>query len=404
MGWGMVDAFRSLPQWAGAIRTLPENALACALLRVARRRRQRLTWFKAWGAYLILFFASLALGLGILLYEHTVSASIGNMEDWTKALVVVAALSFLPPYVAWMLRSIAQGVADALAALGRASKRRTYMMLDELSGLTMLSDAEIVVGAVRALVPPLWISIAVGAVGVWLGIIIVYWLSEESIWVLWELAILGPLTVLAPLLSGMLACLAIVLFYFALGRGLVPGITGTAAGIAVIFCTLTWILFGTGFMSGSGEFIPFHLNLPAALLMPLAYVALVTWWLASTKRRAWLRATAAVAAPFTGPLSAMIVGAGAALFLIPLDWLADELSWLGEWVAALGLNYIWSWGISAPYNPLAIPLSDCVVVEGNLGMLNPLRWLWLLVWQAVVVVIFAHHARDSVARWRRGDL
>lgn len=402
---------------------------------------------------------------GIVLHSYYFSIAImpsqASADEWVLYAVWGVLIVLAPPLVLWLAQGVYIAVYDAMGLLGMQGRRQCYLNVDDLASIGLLDDREIVVGAVRVLLPPLLWRVPVCAVAlILLKLLIILSmgtmggqqagstlkaalgaLSEigrdgvtlvQGLMDFWQLApgwLRGLLIALADtpavLVFGMLACLALILLMIGLGRGVRIGAAGASAGSLVALAQLGFIWPGAVLHLSAIVMIPAvrhqslmssgnqdHFLIDALLLssLPIAagvFLALVAAAISLAHSGPRVRALLASALPIIamgGGLAAMSAPTG--LALVGGTIYAGTSSPLSFEHGALALlsQYDLGWASLAVCNlPVGVVpmhyLADMGVLEGP-HWTEWLRAPVLLVLQLALLALLGGFARESVRRRR----
>lgn len=398
-------------EWLAVYHELPENPLAHYFHMAERRRLARVSWLRK-NPLVVLAIVVAAITLLYLLWEYylnVIGAPRGTLfEDygWHEIIVYGLLILALPIYAAWFMGGLFTAVGDSLGVLCLPDKRSTSLKLDDMIAVSALTDRQIVLAMLSIILSPLWLRVAVGAVLAWVFILVIALANTE-----WELSedvahvmLFAPLTVGAMAVAGVLASLAMVLYLFSLGRGINSSVLGAVSGVIIVMSNGLWVLYSVAYivfllMAGAPDE---RMGWPGgfmAVLLSLLVIALFWGGMLIARTKSWIRSSLATATPLFIPFLGIALGWGA--YVISEEWFNSR-------GYVLIFNYLWSWGSFALFNPLAIPALGLPGVLGEaratLFMLEWYRLPLLFLLQAGLIAVFAHFARDAVARRRQTTL
>ena len=439
--------------WREAWRGLPENPLARYLLIARQRAYLRLPfWRRHWlmlvTVELVAFYAIYISFIFEPLMSSGTSAR-SKLEALDFVLGTISSLTVMV-YSVWLCQGVYSAVLDSLRALGQSPRRLTALGLDDSGVLTQLSDREIVLSFVRVILPPLLRRVVIGAavtvvslVGIAASYelviafnfgpmnaqkIVAVLMGSTGQWAdsvartsvllpnLWQALLLSPLTFICCLISGVLAALAGSMLMLAVGRGSTEtGASGAAALSVVAIMAHLW----SSSIWPSRMYSAFHyavVQFPGrpgqGILLLVNVIAVVLLVAMVTGACAWAARSRAAhqAMPVAILLSAILAGIAAnqAPYLL-LSLAPDSVHSFDvrhyEILLRVEAAIPWTLSSLAPYNPMAAPSLLCWGIDANIEYLTNiaewLRWPLLVVLQLSLVAVFAHFARDAVARRRQ---
>jgi len=423
----------NLGAWLSSWRALPENALAGMLLVMEARRRRLPFWRRH--SFAIAVAAIMLATTALYVYAELQFTAQGSSKPSTVILASLAML-VLPVYAAWAVQGLFTAVVDAFSLLARPDRRAGRFTLDDLAAITLLSDRDIVLGALRVLLPPLFLRVLIGAALLCVTMPLAAWSFSGGLimqrpglisgmvspaqggqsllgelWLVfaalpgWLRGLMAsPLTFTTVALSGCLAVTAGMLYVLALGRGLSAGLGAITAMGMVIGQALCGIA-ATGIAVVLPQTYESARGMPLASMLVAAAFFLV--WLSSMLLSArhvpLFRAGVAMGTPLLAIMS-----------IIAYSLLAWQVLGEGDATASAALNYTWAWTSLLALNPVAV-LSPALwgIEQAQYGLepgwvLGMPWWEWLrypllLAVQVLLIAALAGYAEESVRLRRRGQ-
>jgi len=421
-----------LAAWVDGWRALPDNPLA-GMLRVMEARRRRLPFWRR-HSFTVAVAAIMLATTAFYVYAELQFTALGYTKPSTMVLASLAML-VLPVYAAWAVQGLFTAVVDAFSLLARPDRRAGRFTLDDLAAITPLSDRDIVLGALRVLLPPLYLRVLIGAALLCVVMPVASWEISGGLMMqrpglasgmaglvkganvlgdLWLVftalpgwlrgLMVSPLSFATVALSGCLAATAGMLYVLALGRGLSAGLGAiTAMGMVI-----GQFLCGIG---ATGIAVVLPQTYESARGMPLASMlvaaAFFLAWLASMLLSArhvpLFRAGVAMGTPLLAIMS-----------IIAYSLLAWQVLGEGDATASAALNYTWAWTSLLGLSPVAVLSPALWGIEQAQYGLEPGWWLgtpwweWLrypllLAVQLLLIAALAGYAEESVRLRRRGE-
>ena len=382
-GW-RASAAQMREAWAG----LYDNPLARYWTLAQQRRSRRMSTLRRHLPALATLLMMAV--LYFFVYQVQSSSFTTPYEDLAAALYIIV----LPTGFIWLLSGLYDAMRDAATLLSKTERKLKPGQLDELLAVAPLSNHHLLAGALRVLLPPLWLRIAVGAVLGWITLLTVTY-EQSSYWSdkLMQALTLAPLTIGAVGLSGMLGGTALVLLAVVMGHRTRHGMAaGTIAGLFVVWPPLWLGISMTFAMSiAYGDETLQSLSWALAAIAVFLSVLLLSLWVAASTR---LKPAVALLGVPLGLLLVVTISG------VLLDF------WSSSWFQPLGQyllpNLVWSWGCFAPLSPLAIPSPLCWGEEQlAAGYFSFTHLGMLLVLQALVVALLSRHALLHMQQRRR---
>lgn len=399
--------------WLSAIRGLRDNPLVVYLRQAELRRLKRAGWLKrSLFSILVLALAVLIVSLLCIDYrEQHASGFWGALNDETF-LLAVAAVLILPAYIVWACQGLFQAVVDALLVLAPPSRRLNHLALDDLSSITLLSDNEIVAGALAVLLPPLLLRQVVGSLLLCAGMLIYTYITGQTAAsssgsvpaelpgsFITALA-LFPVTIFSLVLCGALALIALLLFLLALSRDMRP-VLASAGAIIMVIAQLLYGGLGLVLSIVPKDGFSEITSWPYVLLMLVVALGLF-WLLYNAMRSAHAYSLARYLFAVGTPLLALLLPV---LVMIPFGIYTHFNGSTGAYFGLGAFNYLAGLGALSVINPLANPSPVAWSFPLTEWSKTPwpewLRFPLLLALQLGLVAMFAHFAAASVRRRRQ---
>jgi hypothetical protein len=404
------------------VRSLPDNPLARRAVPL-----RPLCWKPLLLACLLLG----ALTPSVQLHYAQISYGWGSGQNWIDRVLIALGAVGLEPAMLYGVLMLAGWLCFALPALFRAVAfwlgafapgSRHSGMLDELLAATTLTDEELVAGLLAVSLPPLRRVALLGAAATALigGVNLVCGALAEGDFHLFRMASV-LLTAVAVYYGGLLAGLSLALFYLGLARGARFGPWIGVAAAAACFMQILWLgastllptplgddltVLSVGGLSGA--FDVGVQGLLAGLLLHLSWVGAAQL---AGRISATFRPALALAGPVLGPLWLYIFTG----MIFALTFLNGEAE--PEWMFPAVGNSLRFWGGTFVLNPAvtgmhALHFNTHWYYSSYYAAWNYVSELFALVLytalqlsaQLATVALLAWLARDSIARWRRGEV
>jgi len=398
---------RIIGSWWNALVTLRENPLARYYLLAQRRRITSVPWWQRWLSVILLVIL-LAIFLGYLWLWGGMPGS--EVAEFISTIFYLLAI---PVLAIWVVAGVYTAARDSMAVLGLGHKYTTSVVADDMLASSELSDAQIVVGVLWILLPPLWWRAWIGALVIWLFAFQYTIQSATEVSAVsygqpspahsFVLAVLGvpPIAV-----AGMLAALVLILFLVTMGRSS-TSLLGSVCGALTALAQAGWLIIGLILVTQGYYFFgaqySYGTPVPAIAFMAwgIAFAVLAVLLCGFAARFGWLRPVLAIGMP----LVLIIAGMASAVFVADLFGVH-----LSENIAGVAISLsgalAWCWSSMTVVNPLAIPSAACIGANLATGVqhvfLQPWLWGMLVAMQLVLLLFFAHFARISVHRRRVG--
>jgi hypothetical protein len=313
--------------WRSALRNWRDNPLYLRLA-LARRRGTRGNKIARYAAPIIAVLPAGIAAAGSLLDRVYLTRF-----DYEAAFYNTIVTYVITACVIWFAQGFHQAMMDCMLLLNRSQRKQVTVTLDDLSAVSGISNHEIAVGALAAILPRLWLRIVVVA-GWAMFVYLVY--STEFLDRLCTEQLVAMLfavpTIAAVSLGGILATIALGLYLISLSENYSFSL---ASAVAVLYSlgALAWAPFstllavfmmefsGNGILSGGTDQEAWRAG---QLMAPLAFILLVWLALAAPRAARWLRPVYALGSPWLNPVLLVVVAL--ALMAFSGDWAAAEVS------------------------------------------------------------------------------
>lgn len=402
-----------LQLWIEAWRGLRDNPLAVYLSQAEARRQQRLGWWRRNRLYVIVLLLLLALGsFSVENYVTSYDDFLWGLLDSPEFILSYLALVVLPLYLLWAGQGLYRGLLDALLVLAPPSRRTHALTIDDLSAITLLTDREIVTGALSVLLPPLLLRLAVGVFLAWQMIlafaygtqfldwyILPYGMENDSNFVM-ALA-LGPLTMAALFCSGALALMILLLYMLAVGREMNATLASASAAIMVLAqAAYTPVAFGL--LLAGLEDIPVDTSQLTCLVEKIVLGAALAWLVAAALRGAELSSRWCYTLAAGTPL--LVIALPLLVFLPVGYWTGWESDVMNAMIYPL-FAYAVQISAASVLCPLAIPSAQCWGASldqfYDISFIESWRYPLLLLLQLGLLAVVANYALRAVRLRRR---
>ena len=298
----------------------------------------------------------------------------------------------LPAYVVWLAGGLYDTLYDCTQLLRASGRNVRVGELDSLTLSSPLGGHDILLGALRALLPPLYLRLLVGCVIVWITITAASALADPG--GSWPVVLaLAPLTIGALWSCGVLAITALALLAVILGHHTRQGQSASLLSMLATVLMLAWLPTGYGMQQAqlggdsTAAMLAWCLLGGLVHLGGLALILLLAVWLR-------LRPLVTLLGAFVLLILVLVALPVTAEALFPQD------NGASAGLSLLGLT--WAWGSLAPLNPLAMPSPYCwgetLAVR---GFANPASFVLLVCLQLATIWLFATHALSHLAQRRR---
>lgn len=385
-----------IAEWVHALRHASENPVAGWLLTARERRIQRQSLLRR-----ILFPGIIAIALCIVfLFYGLGSPQLVNGEqsvlEFTMMLLTV---SIVPAVLAWSLSGVFQAVVDSFSLLAEESRTASSLTMDDMVSVSSMSSADIAVGALQVILPPLfWRSFGVSLSFWWIMLMLTSMfgtdLRSESFITAWTW---GIVTFTLMLLSSLLASSALVLGCIAAGLRSRGALVPLTSAVLIMAGTLAWFYIGGIFLIND-DYVVKLTRLDAvygsAVFLVLALLLALLLRFARSSH-SWLGVVL--------PMLAGLCVWGYFSFFSGTEGLT------GESMSRIITGIVRSWGSFSLINPLFIPgpaswgdvpLRNPATGEAGLATSLELRWVVGFLTQLSLVWINAWLAWHCISRKR----
>jgi hypothetical protein len=407
MGWGSA-LLAEWRMWLTAWRNLAQNPVA-HYFRLARQRRiAKMPGWRRRMPYLIIITVAAAgvlvptvVALITTLIESGTTTSARDLAV-QSSVILLSLLSAL--YCIFMLTGIFETALAVMGLLGKPGIRIRGHALDDMIAITLVSDYEITVAAIRIYWPRLLLISLFGAGILWLWMLfltLLEGLAATGIQPMLTVLAFGPLTIGAVTLSGALAGLIYILWLICAGRGLRSAYFASGTGAIVALAHLATAPLATGvylwiaeeltqFGTIQGPDLTSAFNAP---LMSLGLIAGFILMLIVSEYWGGVRPFILMGAPFLIPGGAVLIALLGLLF--PITIYTDQVAF----------EYVASWRAFSLVNS-AISLPPPCFGSWNMNAMAeiPLEWFrypLLIASQLILAVTALHFTRRAVQLRRR---
>lgn len=344
---------------------------------------------------------------------------------WPVLLWVTA----VPLVAGWLLYGLYDGCLLALDMLAPQARRSPQAPLDEMIGLTAITNTEILLSGLRLALVPLIPRALAAAAAIWAALTVTNWVWGLDAygqyggfnWLRGQLAddyfdsfywdiVIRLLVKCLPLilafaLSSLLACAFIILALICAGRHGPSPLLARAISFCFVIAQPFWLLAGICLFYTPE--LPEGISVLLALVAPAVFAVIAAlFWLALINGGS----PGLVHVTWAGQL--LLTGA---LVILLAMVVAYGNSWDARYFAIVPANSIWGLSCLAVFNPFCLPpegytwlLEDSYYNYGfDLGQALPYLlghgpWLLMTAAQIGLVAIGLAFAREAVSRWRHG--
>jgi hypothetical protein len=385
-----------MAEWLHALRHASENPVAGWLLTARDRRIQRQSLLRR------MLMPGLIASVFALVYLYYSLSSPQLPSGGQSALqfsMMLITVSIVPAILVWTLTGVFQAVQESFSLLAEDSRSAASLTMDDMVSVSSMSSADIAVGALQVILPPLfWRSFAVSLAYWWVILMMTSLfgtdLRSESFITAWTW---GIVTFLLMLLSSLLASAALVLACISAGLRNRGALVPLSSAVLIMAGTFAWSYLGAVFLVNDDlalKLTRLDSVLGSAVFLVLALLL------------AQLLRFARGSHGSLGILFPLLAGLCVWAYF---SFIAGADGTFGEGLSRILAAIVRSWGSFSLINPLFIPsaaswgdvpLRNPVTGETGLAASLELRWIVGFITQLGLVWINAWLAWHCIARKR----
>ena len=385
-----------IAQWLQALKHSTENPVAGWLLTARSRRQQSFPLLRR----LFLPVIIALLFVGTFLYTSATNANLltGTTVEFVCMLITVGVV---PAVLVWSLTGVFQAVLEAYSLLADDSRGTASLRIDDAVSVSSMSNADIAVGAMQVIMPPLfWRSLGIALSFWWLMLMLTSMfgvdLRSESFINAW---LWGIVTVMLMLLSSLLAASTLVLGCISAGLHSRGSLIPLTVALLVMLSTFAWFFIGGYFVVQDD--LAVKLTRPDSIYGSLIFVALAGLLALLLRGPAGSRVSLGILWPVLGALCVWSY----------FKFIAGNEAMFGESTGGMLAGIVRSWGSFSMLNPLFVPspaswgdvfLRNPATGENGFASSLELRWLVGFATQLCLLWFNAWLAWHSIGSKRLG--